>query len=83
MNKCKILMFSMLCSTLVSCGGESEKKSSVIEKPKTSNPLDSHVKAIQKAKDAEKKILEAAEKQRKAIDEASKDLNSATDKDGG
>jgi len=42
------------------------------EKPKIKNPLAGYTEAIDKAKAVEKQLLEAAEKQRKAIDEMSK-----------
>lgn len=35
------------------------------------NPLAGHVQAIEKAKDVERQLLEAAEKKRKAIDDMS------------
>jgi len=40
-------------------------------KSKIENPLAGHVEALEKAKDVERQMLEAAEKQRKAIDDMS------------
>ncbi len=39
---------------------------------KNKNPLAGHTEALEKAKDVERQLLEAAEKQRKAIDQISK-----------
>ena len=39
---------------------------------KIKNPLTDQVEALEKAKDVERQLLEAADKQRKAIDEISK-----------
>ncbi|MEE9326730.1 MAG: hypothetical protein V3U71_05490 [Cocleimonas sp.] len=40
-------------------------------KSKIKNPLAGHVEALEKAKDVERQLLEAADKQRKAIDQMS------------
>ena len=41
-------------------------------KSKIKNPLEGHTKALEKAKDVERQLQEAAENQRKAIDSMSK-----------
>jgi hypothetical protein len=40
-------------------------------KSKIKNPLAGHVQALEKAKDVERQLLDAADKQRKAIDDMS------------
>ena len=42
------------------------------QQSKIKNPLADQVEALEKAKDVERQLLEASEKQRKAIDEMSK-----------
>ena len=42
------------------------------QQSKIKNPLAEQVEALEKAKDVERQLLEASEKQRKAIDEMSK-----------
>ena len=42
------------------------------QQTKIKNPLAGHAEALEKAKDVERQLLEAAEKQRKAIDQISK-----------
>ncbi len=42
------------------------------QETKIKNPLAGHAEALEKAKDVERQLLEAAEKQSKAIDQISK-----------
>ncbi len=81
MNKIKILSVALTWSLLVACGDSSDQEIivEVEEKQKIATPIDGYIKAIDKTKDAEKKILEAAEKQRKMIDGLDKDKNSSGD----
>ena len=64
----KILTTLFLLSGLIltlGCDKQSPPKS------KIENPLAGHTKALEKAKDVERQLNEAAEKQRKAIDSMS------------
>lgn len=65
----KNALFLVLVTLLVtSCNSSSE--SGKAKKEKETHLLEGHLKALEKAKDAEKKVKEAAAKQRKAIEEA-------------
>ncbi len=81
MNKIKTLSVALTWSLLFACGDSSDQEAIVEaeEKQKIATPIDGYIKAIDKTKDAEKKILEAAEKQRKMIDGLDTDKNSSGD----
>ena len=59
------LFFLLGLMVINGCDSQSPPKS------KIKNPLEGHAKALEKAKDVERQLQDAAEKQRKAIDSMS------------
>lgn len=59
----KTFLITIIISSLSACDSEPIKS-------KIENPLAGHVKALEKAKDVESKLLEAQQKTQDAIDQA-------------
>jgi len=71
----KTIIVLILTFTLLSCSDATEQESKApVTKPKakTDHVLKGYQDQLQKAKDMEKEVLKAAERQKKAIDDASK-----------
>ncbi len=69
------LILLLLGCTLSACDSQTSSKKTVQMDLTTSPPktiIDDQLKALDKAKDVERQIQEAAEKQRKALDEMTK-----------
>lgn len=70
----KTISLLFLVTFMVSCSDapEQETKAPAVKpKPKTDHMLKGYQDQLQKAKDMEKEVLKAAERQKKAIDDAS------------
>lgn len=70
----KVSIFLLCVIFMVSCSDAPEQETKVPvtkTKPKTDHVLKGYQDQMQKAKDMEKEVLKAAERQKKAIDNAS------------
>ena len=71
----KTISLLLLVTFMVSCSDAPEQETqapTVIPKPKNDTILKGYQDDLQKAKDMEKEVQKAAERQKKAIDDASK-----------
>ncbi len=65
----RLLITFLLTLLITACGSETKESSKTAVK----SPFEPQLKALQKAKDMEKKISQAAEKQRKILDSITND----------